>query len=172
MDASRGQGRMSQRRVQKPSCQFGYSVSGSGREIGYARWEVASRFWELKPGSLVQVRGRPAEGRTCEEEDFNAEVSHDGARCNRSGSGCNIWRCRGSGCADRQSSRLDRRSLNSSLLRLLLSPPSSSLLVALRPQDLPLVMGPRPGALEHMCSGALSFLRSPLSQLGKFRRLV
>jgi hypothetical protein len=90
-----------------------------------------------------------------------------GARCNRVGSGCNIWRCRGSGCADRQSSRRDRRSLNSSLLRLLLSPPSSSLLVALRPQDLPLVMGPRPGAPERMCSGALSFLRSPLSQFGQ-----
>jgi hypothetical protein len=58
-------------------------------------------------------------------------------------------------------------SLNSSLLWLLLSSPSSSLLVALRPQDLPLVMGPRPGVPERMCSGALSFLRSPLSQFGQ-----
>jgi len=48
-------------------------------------------------------------------------------------------------------------SLNSSLLWLLLSSPSSSLLVALRPQDLPLVMGPRPGAPERMCSGLFLF---------------
>ena len=35
---------MSQRRVKSRVANSGYSVSGSGREIGYARWEVASRF--------------------------------------------------------------------------------------------------------------------------------
>jgi len=35
---------MSQQRVKSRGANSGYSVSGSGREIGYARWEVASRF--------------------------------------------------------------------------------------------------------------------------------
>jgi len=35
-------GRMSQRRVKSRVANSGYSVSGSGRAIGYARWEVAS----------------------------------------------------------------------------------------------------------------------------------
>jgi hypothetical protein len=33
---------MSQRRVKSRVANSGYSVSGSGRAIGYARWEVAS----------------------------------------------------------------------------------------------------------------------------------
>jgi hypothetical protein len=35
---------MSQRLVKSRVANSGYSVSGSGCEIGYARWEVASRF--------------------------------------------------------------------------------------------------------------------------------
>jgi len=63
--------------------------------------------------------------------------------------------------ANRQSSQCDRCSLNRSLLWLRLLPSSSSLLVALRPQDLPLVMAPRPGAPERACSGALLFWEHP-----------
>jgi hypothetical protein len=53
-----------------------------------------------------------------------------------------------------------------------LSPPSSSLLVALRPQDLPLVMGPRPGAPERCARGSFFFEITPQSVRAKFKRLV
>jgi hypothetical protein len=61
---------------------------------------------------------------------------------------------------------------NSSLVWLLLSPPSSSLLVALRPQDLPLVMGRDQEPLSVWLGGSFFFEITPQSVRAKFKRLM